>query len=169
MDKIVVLDNFIDNETCDRMVAFYDEAFVNKGAITDGRRIFRNPQFPEAVSFLEKYLPEFRSKLGAKYYIREVFLSLYGKGSYAAAHLDSYEEELKDSLVVLFYFNDDYEGGEIYFTELNKSYAPIKGQVIYFPCNDPLYMHGVLKILEGKRYILLMELNLNEELKVYDI
>ena len=169
MDEIVVLDNFIDDETCTRMVAFYDEAFVGKAPLNDGRKVFRNPQFPEAVAFLEKYLPKICWKLGNKYYVREVFLSLYEKGSYTPAHVDSKEEELKDSLVVLFYFNDDFEGGEIYFTKLNKSYTPEKGKVIYFPCNDPAYEHGVLQILSGKRYLFLMELTLNENLKVYDL
>ena len=168
-DEIVVLDDYIDDATCDQMVAFYDEKFGEKNPIRDGRKIFRNPQFPEAISFLEKQLPRLNSELGARHYIREVFLSLYEKGSFAAAHIDSIDEALKDSLVVLFYLNDGYEGGEIYFTELNKAYKPQKRQVIYFPCNNPKYTHGVLKIIDGKRYIVLMELTLNEKLKVYDI
>jgi len=169
MDEIVVLDNLIDDATCERMIKFYDKAFVDKTPLGDGRKVFKNPDFPEAISFLETYLPQLNTQLGARHHIREVFLSLYEKGSFTPAHIDSIDEELKDSLVVLFYFNDDFDGGEIYFTELNKSYKPVKGQVIYFPCNNPLYMHGVLKILSGKRYILLMELTLNEKLKVYDL
>lgn len=169
IDEIVVLDNFIDDETCDRMIKFYDKAFINKVPLGDGRKVFKNPDLPEAISFLETYLPQLNIQLGARHHIREVFLSLYEAGSFTPAHIDSIDEKLKDSLVVLFYFNDDFEGGEIYFTELNKAYKPVKGQVIYFPCNNLKYKHGVLKILSGKRYILLMELTLNNELKVYDL
>jgi hypothetical protein len=169
MDEIVVLDNFIDTATCENMVEFYNREFIVKNPIHDGRKIFKNPTQPEAIAFLETYLPQLRTQLGGNYFIREVFLSLYEKGSFAHPHLDSTAEELKDSLVVLFYFNEDYEGGEIYFTKLNKQIKPKKSQVIYFPCNQPLYEHGVFKILDGKRYILLMELTLNENLKVYDI
>ena len=43
------------------------------------------------------------------------------------------------------YLNDDYEGGETYFPNLNKSVKPLKGKFVLFPANVE-YTHGVNKI-----------------------
>lgn len=50
------------------------------------------------------------------------------------------------------YLNDNYKGGEIYFTEFNNFRPKISpGTLIIFP-GTLEYMHGVTEILEGTRY-----------------
>lgn len=52
---------------------------------------------------------------------------------------------------VMVYLNDDFEGGEIYWTKLNKQLKPKKGMFVVFPSDAP-FQHGVKKITEGTRY-----------------
>lgn len=51
----------------------------------------------------------------------------------------------------LFYLNDDYEGGELYFPLQNVQFKPKKGAAYFFP-GDKNYIHGVTEIKNGIRY-----------------
>jgi hypothetical protein len=51
----------------------------------------------------------------------------------------------------LFYLNDDYVGGELYFPIQDIRFKPKKGAAYFFP-GDMNYIHGVSKIENGIRY-----------------
>jgi hypothetical protein len=51
----------------------------------------------------------------------------------------------------LFYINDDYEGGELYFPNQGIQFKPKRGSAYFFP-GDMNYVHGVTKIKSGIRY-----------------
>ena len=51
----------------------------------------------------------------------------------------------------LFYLNDDYEGGELYFPKQNLEFKPKAGSAYFFP-GDLHYIHGVKEIKSGVRY-----------------
>jgi hypothetical protein len=51
----------------------------------------------------------------------------------------------------LFYINDDYVGGELYFPHQNIQFKPKRGSAYFFP-GDMNYVHGVTEITEGLRY-----------------
>ena len=51
----------------------------------------------------------------------------------------------------LFYLNDDYEGGEIYWPLQGVRIKPKRGAAYFFP-GDMNYIHGVSKIEKGIRY-----------------
>lgn len=51
----------------------------------------------------------------------------------------------------LFYLNNDYEGGELYFPEQNIQFKPKPGAAYFFP-GDKNYIHGVTEIKSGERY-----------------
>jgi hypothetical protein len=51
----------------------------------------------------------------------------------------------------LFYLNDDYEGGELYFPLQGIKFKPKKGAAYFFP-GDKEYVHGVTEIKNGIRY-----------------
>lgn len=51
----------------------------------------------------------------------------------------------------LFYLNNDYEGGELYFPKQNISFKPKPGAAYFFP-GDMNYIHGVTEIKNGIRY-----------------
>jgi predicted 2-oxoglutarate/Fe(II)-dependent dioxygenase YbiX len=51
----------------------------------------------------------------------------------------------------LFYINDDYEGGELYFPKQGIQFKPKAGAAYLFP-GDMNYIHGVTEIKSGIRY-----------------
>lgn len=53
----------------------------------------------------------------------------------------------------LFYLNDDYEGGELYFPQHNTEFKPKAGAAYFFP-GDKNYLHGVKEIKSGIRYVI---------------
>jgi hypothetical protein len=55
-------------------------------------------------------------------------------------------------LAGLFYLNDDYEGGELYFPEQGIQFKPKAGSAYFFP-GDMNYIHGVTEITSGVRYV----------------
>lgn len=52
----------------------------------------------------------------------------------------------------LFYLNDDYEGGELYFPDQGIQFKPKAGSAYFFP-GDMNYIHGVTEITSGIRYV----------------
>jgi hypothetical protein len=54
-------------------------------------------------------------------------------------------------LGTVFYFNDDYEGGELYFPKQGIEFKP-KARAAYFFPGDMHYIHGVRPITKGCRY-----------------
>ena len=52
----------------------------------------------------------------------------------------------------LFYINDDYEGGELYFPKQGIQFKPKPGAAYFFP-GDLHYIHGVTEITSGVRYV----------------
>jgi hypothetical protein len=51
----------------------------------------------------------------------------------------------------LFYFNDDYEGGELYFPRQGIEFKPKAGAAYFFP-GDKHYVHGVRPVRSGNRF-----------------
>lgn|GEM_PF-531558 len=51
----------------------------------------------------------------------------------------------------LFYFNDDYEGGELYFPQHGIEFKP-KPRAAYFFPGDKFYAHGVRPVKSGNRF-----------------
>ena len=51
----------------------------------------------------------------------------------------------------LFYFTDDYTGGELYFPIQGIEFKPKKGAAYFFP-GDMNYIHGVRNITSGNRF-----------------
>jgi predicted 2-oxoglutarate/Fe(II)-dependent dioxygenase YbiX len=56
-------------------------------------------------------------------------------------------------LAGLFYLNDDYDGGELYFPQHDIKFKPKAGAAYFFP-GDMNYIHGVTEITSGIRYVI---------------
>ena len=54
-------------------------------------------------------------------------------------------------LAGLFYLNDEYEGGELFFPNQGLQFKPKVGAAYFFP-GDMNYIHGITEITSGERY-----------------
>jgi hypothetical protein len=82
-------------------------------------------------------------------------------GQFQNPHADKELHEGKDAglpndfpnydLSSLFYLNDDYQGGELYFPLQGVQFKPKKGAAYFFP-GDKNYIHGVTEIESGLRF-----------------
>jgi 2OG-Fe(II) oxygenase superfamily len=73
----------------------------------------------------------------------------YGEGHYYKKHIDQAANNRRVSF--LLYLNDDYEGGELNFPELNVCIKPKANSVVMFP-SDFNYVHESLTVKSGTKY-----------------
>ncbi len=75
----------------------------------------------------------------------------YGTGQHYKEHVDQGWGCLDRVLSGLLYLNDDFEGGEIYFSNQELTLTPETGMLVLFPSNF-LFPHLVKPVTAGWRY-----------------
>lgn len=87
----------------------------------------------------------------------------YGVGGHYIPHVDAetlykddiglemWEKTLDRDLSVVYFINDDYAGGELFFPALDLVIEPEAGTLVCFP-SDHNYIHGVRPVTSGHRY-----------------
>ncbi len=87
----------------------------------------------------------------------------YGIGGHYKPHIDGesiwitprgekiWKKSTDRDLSIVFYLNDEFDGGDFIFPELKIRVRPEPGMMICFPSNHH-YMHGVEPVTKGKRY-----------------
>ena len=87
----------------------------------------------------------------------------YGIGGHYQPHIDGesiwmtprgeriWKKSTDRDLSIVYYLNNDFEGGDFVFPELKIRVRPEPGMMICFPSNHN-YMHGVEPVTKGKRY-----------------
>ncbi len=76
----------------------------------------------------------------------------YQPGGFYVPHIDTIPEEKYRYFTFLCYLNDDFEGGETSFPQLNLSVKPESGKAILFPSS---YLHGAEPVTRGEKYVLI--------------
>jgi predicted 2-oxoglutarate/Fe(II)-dependent dioxygenase YbiX len=82
----------------------------------------------------------------------------YQAGSFMTAHEDAYSyvkengEDVRPKITIIYYINDDYEGGEVEFPDESPplKIKPKANSVVIFPSS---LVHGVLPVTSGNRYM----------------
>jgi hypothetical protein len=74
----------------------------------------------------------------------------WSKGSKMQPHVDV-DAQKHIHIVCMYYLNDDYDGGEIFFPDYDLKIKPKSNSLIMFPGNEN-YVHGVLEVSKGFRY-----------------
>jgi len=87
----------------------------------------------------------------------------YGVGGHYKPHIDGesiwvtpggekiWKKSMDRDLSMVFYLNDDFEGGDFIFPEHHIRVRPEPGMMVCFPSSH-YYMHGVEPVTKGKRY-----------------
>jgi Rps23 Pro-64 3,4-dihydroxylase Tpa1-like proline 4-hydroxylase len=74
----------------------------------------------------------------------------YGNGQKFDKHIDDGMKFIR-KVSLVYYANDEYSGGEIYFDQFNLKFKPQKNQLLIFPSNY-IYTHSISEVTEGHRY-----------------
>jgi hypothetical protein len=106
------------------------------------------------LNFCQKLIKKIKPFFGNGYYLpvfSEIHRQKIGEGMDEHCDMGSRSDLLRS---MLFYINDDYEGGELYFPAIGFQYKPKPGDFITFPSYEK-YTHGVRPVLSGSyRYVL---------------
>lgn len=93
-----------------------------------------------------------RFQIQESFYHENYQLLKYSPGEYYQAHYDS-GTDMGRCVSALCYLNDDYEGGELEFTNFKVKIKPLPGMLILFPSNYA-YRHIAHPIKSGTKYSL---------------
>jgi len=76
-------------------------------------------------------------------------------GSSMGEHIDRNKENPSNTMdwSALAYLNDDYKGGEIFFTDLNLKIKPSAGSILFFPCETK---HLALPVKNAHKYYIFL-------------
>jgi predicted 2-oxoglutarate/Fe(II)-dependent dioxygenase YbiX len=74
--------------------------------------------------------------------------------------LDMWEKTLDRDLSVVYFLNDDFSGGELFFPQLDLLIKPEAGMLVCFP-SDHNYIHGVNPVTSGHRYTVVTWMRVN--------
>ena len=110
---------------------------------------------------IERMTPHIREKFQAEVTPTDAAIVRWPKGAMQFPHADKELHEGPDAgtpnefpwydLGTVFYLNDDYEGGELFFPLQDIKFKP-KPRAAYFFPGDKNYIHGVTKVTSGTRY-----------------
>lgn len=92
------------------------------------------------------------------YISKNYLLRKYHAGGETPLHVDrNIRQPLNtNDWTVLFYLNDNYEGGELYFDEENIRFKPSAGSIAIWRWTKP---HGGDKVLSGEKYHIFMSIH----------
>ena len=81
-----------------------------------------------------------------------LFIERRYSGSYTPIHIDR-RNKPKLKYTTVLYLNDDFNGGEIFFPDIDVSIKPLKGSLCVFSA-EPRLQHGVSEVTLGTRYFI---------------
>jgi len=171
LEAIVELKNIISPDFIDRIVPLINHKAKNK--LTIGRGLDINTRNVKGYtlnfdkpknSFYGKYIVKEIERLYIYYKtkfpkmtsskINQIDLLKYSVGGKYEIHTDHYTTNNRN-LSVIMNLNDNYEGGDLIFTDQKekeiKKLKLGKGSIVFFPSNF-MYPHGIQPITKGTRY-----------------
>lgn len=174
-NKIVEIPNFVDKNLIPKMIKFFEECDIRWGDIafygSSGKGILTDAATMEKFDLPENFFEDLKLKFQEA--VEMVFerkvkpntshAQKWDVGGFANPHSDNSDYNGNpnafeiNKYVGIFYLNNDYEGGELYFCDKNDSLKPY----LSFKPNALSYyifpggvenIHGVSEITKGVRY-----------------
>jgi hypothetical protein len=154
--NIYVYENFISSEDLLKINAYIQSGVFTSDAIHEfPYETLEFGQDAEIISIMKAY----RNK--AALLLEETFdcevalstiagLTKFKTGQNLNEHADKVCASWRD-LSTSLYYNEDFEGGELYFSQYDVTFKPKAGMMIYFPAGAN-YQHGVSYVTSGTRY-----------------
>jgi hypothetical protein len=167
MSYISINENYLKESYCEDYLKFCKETNLWDNFHSNDnwhQRVIYSNQFPNLELNYEKYLIDLKEKIKSDFNITEEiypdYLGLvrWRTGDMQHPHADG---ELENGIHTyhwrnfgcVYYLNDDYDGGEIYFPNQNIELKPKPNTLVFFP-GTLEFLHGVKPITNGVRYTL---------------
>ncbi|MFZ9848652.1 MAG: 2OG-Fe(II) oxygenase [Chitinophagaceae bacterium] len=83
-------------------------------------------------------------------YMEAINFVKYGVGEFFKAHSDHGFSYIC-TVSSIAYFNENFEGGELYFNHIDETIKPKEGSIVVFPSTF-IYMHASLPVTSGTKY-----------------
>jgi len=170
-EAIIELKNIIDKTFIEKLIPFIKHKALKNLETTDGideniRNVkgyhlnFKTPtnifywnvikkEIERLYSFYKIKFPQMSSEK-----INQIDLLKYIPGGKYEIHTDHYTTATRH-LSIIMNLNDDYEGGDLIFTDQKekeiKRFKLNKGSIVFFPSNF-MYPHSIQPITKGTRY-----------------
>ena len=167
----IIIPDFLTEPECDRLVTMFNRLH---GLVKDrkigidfweGRIVYMNDVAASdaaAAAIMGGFQKRACAMLGEFYdltaplWTDTVQLNIWEEGSFLPCHTDNsnpddspHSTPWRDFSSIV-YLNDDYEGGELYFTAKDKVLKPTRGMLVAFSAGYH-HEHGVLKVTSGRR------------------
>jgi len=105
--------------------------------------------FNAIVSASEDYASRHEIEIGR---LAPLSISKYKAGASMGKHTDSNGSEGPQTVSVVCYLNDNYEGGQIRFEDQGIEIKPRAGSIVIFPSKPPFF-HESMPVISGWKYI----------------
>lgn len=155
---VKIINNFVSEEDCNAMIARLEE-LIESGNVTkhpDNRIGIINLEDDVFKNFVEKYKEKTIQTINDEFiHFSGYIATKYPENTGMHTHTDSQSGE---EMGALMYLNDDYEGGELTYTDDSGEFhtlRPKRGDMAYVPS---WYPHGVNKVTRGTRYFFTVSL-----------
>lgn len=175
-DYILVLDNIVPEELCDRILSEYENSDLWRNTEVGNGGVNSNIRNCSSINISDQFVvdqqnSEFRKKIDEDFFLcastalnryRELFpevaseidtgydLLRYTEGQFYIQHTDSFKTQQR-SVSCSFILNEDYEGGEFAFFDREMIIRGGKGSIIMFPSNF-MFPHEIMPVTSGTRY-----------------
>ena len=168
---IIQLANVASDDDCRRLMTMYDRhVHLTKAADQTGFPVVYWPQFrdrPDANEVVPRLIEECLRNIGSQLqpaeplYPETVILAALGVGGNHSPHADNCRQNEHGDWVAnhtpqrdvtaIYYLNDEFDGGEIFFERVQLMVKPRRGLLLAFP-SDADHVHEVLPVRSGVRY-----------------
>ena len=148
-----VVKGFLTPEDCNTLInydsEFYQAVFAYEGPVpthinNSVNKLINNNSL-EISSILKKFSEKFPIH---QENFEDLKVVKYTKGGFIHGHLDSGPSIIRTH-TILMYLNENYEGGETEFPNLNKQFKLNTGDILYFPNYDSHGNPTVLALHQG--------------------
>lgn len=180
VDNIIIVDNFIEECDLHTIQSFLptinewtdtgEDVYAEDGTCIYDASYWANRQCnadildkisPNIYKIIDKYILKMRILLERRFKVelfqRPPVIIKWTPGTEQMPHAD---KQLPDGspnpfpnydINSLFYYNNDFEGGELYYPEFDLVIEPKPGLAVAHP-GDINYLHGVKRIISGNRF-----------------
>ncbi|OOZ38417.1 hypothetical protein BOW52_08590 [Solemya elarraichensis gill symbiont] len=159
--------NFLSDNECEALIRLTEGRYQRSTIISYGpekHKTLSDVRTSQSVLLKEKHalLDTIRQRAAANSHssiqdIENLQCARYETGEEFGLHLDAFASRRKKTILV--YLNDNFEGGETWFSEVDVTVEPEKGKALIFDnLNEmhlphPLSMHAGLPITSGVKYV----------------